>query len=282
MKTAIHLNLDAAWEAAVLPMPTLELRNWGPRLRFSTTRKIADAFYRQIESKLTEFILYGSGDFHHLSALFVRRLNQPFTLVSFDNHPDWDVRSPRWCCGCWVNCALDLPQVQRVSVWGCGNFECWPPHHVFGNLRAERRGKIEVHPWVDGRPAKDRKRRGAITRDDWREKFAQFASTLALSDVYVTIDLDCLALNLAWTNWENGKSLLEDVRWALTILRKRGRIVAGDMCGAYSKPAYERRSQKTLSEADHPKLTHPSLAKMRAVNNAAFSALWPSLVQCDG
>jgi arginase family enzyme len=279
MKTAIHLDLDSAWKSAVLPMPTCDLRDWGARLRFSAPRKVIEAFYRQIESELTDFVLYGSGDFHHLSGLLVRRLTKPFTLILFDNHPDWDVRSPRWCCGCWVNCALDLPQVRRVSVWGCGNFERWPPHHIFGNRRAERRGQLEVHPWADGRSAKDRKRRGAITRDDWREKFTRFASTLAQSDLYVTIDMDCLAPNLAWTNWENGKFTLEDVQWALTILRQYGRVVAGDLCGAYSKPAYERRYQQSLSESDHPKLTHPPLVEMCAVNAAALSALWPSLVR---
>jgi len=279
MKAAIHLDLDSAWESAGLPIPSCDLRDWGPRLRFSAPRTLVEAFYHRIESELADFVLYGSGDFHHLSGLLVRRVTEPFTLISFDNHPDWDVRPPRWCCGSWVNCALNLPQVQRVSVWGCGNFECWPPASIFGNRRAERRGRLEVHPWVDDRPAKDRARRGAITREDWREKFARFASTLAQSKLYVTIDMDCLTPNLAWTNWENGKFTLEDLQWALTTLRRHGRVVAGDMCGAYSKPAYARRNQRSLSEMDHPKLTYPPLAEMRAVNAAAFVALWPSLAR---
>lgn len=278
MNPAIHLDLDSAWDLAALPMPSCELRDWGPRLRFSAPESDIEAFYHRIELELADFILYGSGDFHHLTGLFARRITEPFTLVSFDNHPDWDVRPPHWCCGTWVNRALSLPQVRRVSVWGCGNFECWWPYQLFGNRRAERHGRLDVHPWSDGRPVKDRKRRGAMTRDDWREKFERFAATVEQSNLYVTIDMDCLAHGLAWTNWENGKFTLEDLQWALTTLRQHARIVAGDMCGAYSEPAYARRHQRFISEMDHPKLPHPPMPEMRAVNAAAFAALWPSLI----
>ncbi len=77
---------------------------------------------------------------------------------------------------------------------------------------------LMVHPWADDRPARARKRRGAILRENWREKFENFARDLNDSNIYVTIDLDCLAPNLAWTNWENGKFDFEDVRWGLATL----------------------------------------------------------------
>jgi hypothetical protein len=116
-----------------------------------------------------------------------------------------------------------------------------------------------------------------VTRDDWREMFAQFAATLEQTSLYVTIDMDCLASGLAWTNWENGKFTVEDLSWALAALRRHARIVAGDMCGAWSEPAYARHKQRSLSEMDHPELLYPSLHEMRTVNAAAFAALWPSL-----
>ena len=158
-------------------------------------------FYKEHEANLAaRFLLYGSGDFHYLTALRVRLIAEPIVLVSFDNHPDWDVRPPRWCCGAWVNRALEFSHVQHVAVWGCGNFECWWPHQIFGNRRAERAGTLEVHPWADDRPAKDRQRRGAILRDDWREHFEPFVSNLRGGNVYVTIDLDCLRTEEAVTN----------------------------------------------------------------------------------
>ena len=35
-----------------------------------------EKFYRQVEQQLAPFVLYGSGDFHHLSALWLRRLSK--------------------------------------------------------------------------------------------------------------------------------------------------------------------------------------------------------------
>ena len=152
MARAIHLNLDNAWPAARAPGGDAGCHIMGTALRFSAPPRLIEEFYREHQARITPFILYGSGDFHHLSALWVRRIADPFVLVSFDNHPDWDVRPPRWGCGGWVNRALELSNVTKVSVWGCGNFECWWPRQIFGNRRAERAGRLEVHPWADERP----------------------------------------------------------------------------------------------------------------------------------
>ena len=192
MTYTVQVNLDDPWFDRPAGVPVLDAKQWGPRLRFSAPPRLIETFYREYESQLPPFVLYGSGDFHHLSALWVRRVVQPVIVISFDNHPDWDIRPPKWACGGWVNRALELPNVRRVSVWGCGNFECWWPRQIFGNRRAEREGKLEVHPWADERPEKDRQRRGAMLRENWREHFERFASDLRGTDVYVTIDLDCL------------------------------------------------------------------------------------------
>lgn len=277
--SAIHLDLDSAWGEIPQGLPRVDATMWGPRLRFSTSARAVEQFYREIDAQLPRFILYGSGDFHHLTGLWLRHAREPVTLVSFDNHPDWDVRPPRWCCGSWINRALELPHVRHIAIWGCGNFECWWPHQLFGNRKAERAGTLAVHPWADDRPMKARKRRGAILRENWREQFENFARGLAGSNIYVTIDLDCLAPNLMWTNWENGKFDFDDVRWGLEKLRQHAHIIAGDMCGAYSAPSYARRKQRFASEMDHPKFDLPAPDTVRMINGFAFEALWPALAQ---
>ena len=271
-----YLNLDDGWFSLPAGLATREAREWGPQLRFSAPPRVVEEFYREHQS-IARFILFGSGDFHYLTALWVRRFAQPIVLVSFDNHPDWDVRPPKWGCGGWVNRALELPNVKRVSVWGCGNFECWWPHQIFGNRRAERSGKLEVHPWADDRPVKDRQRRGAILRADWQEKFEAFAKGLRGADVYVTIDLDCLRLEEAVTNWESGRFTVVDLVWALAKLRESCRIMAGDICGAYSPPLYARWRQRFAGIFDHPKLKLPSADEIRRINSAAIAKLWPVL-----
>ena len=277
---ALHLNLDTAWPVGALPLETLDGTSWGPSLRFSAPSRLIEEFYQEMGRKLPRFIVYGSGDFHHLTALWVRQVTEPFVLVSFDNHPDWDVRPPRWCCGGWVNRALELPRLKKVSVWGCGNFECWWPGRLFGNRRAEREGKLEVYRWADERPPAAQTRPGAILSAQWRENFAEFARALDGSNLYVTIDLDCLRAEDAVTNWENGRFATEDVAWALTQLRaSSAQIVGGDICGAFSPPVYARRKQRFAAEMDHPKLPARDLEAATKVNLRAFEALWPILAQ---
>ncbi len=278
----MHLNLDDAWSDLPGDLPTVDAREWGPRLRFSAPGRLIEEFYREVGSRLAPFLVYGSGDFHHLTALWLRRLREPFVLVSFDNHPDWDLRPPRWACGGWINRALELPSVQKVSVWGCGNFECWWPRQLFGNRRAERSGELEVHPWADGRPAAQQNRQGAIVSANWRAKFTQFAQAIGGSDVYVTIDLDCLRAEDAVTNWESGRFTIDDVAWGLAQLRAaKARIVAGDICGAFSPPRYARATQRFAAEFDHPTLPSVDVAAARSINRRAFDALWPALVGRD-
>jgi arginase family enzyme len=235
-------------------------------------------FYREHETDLASpFLLYGSGDFHYLTALRQRRIAGPVVLVSFDNHPDWDVRPPKWGCGGWVNRALELSNVKRVTVWGCGNFECWWPHQIFGNRRAERAGVLEVHPWADNRAVKDRERRGAILRENWREHFERFLETVTGENLYITIDLDCLDAGDAVTNWEAGRYTAGDVEWALGRLRESSQIIGGDVCGAYSIPKYARFKQQFAAEFDHPKIQLPAAERIREINLAALEKLWPLL-----
>jgi hypothetical protein len=275
---ALHLNLDDAWPNESTGIPVADARNWGPQLRFSAPPRLVKQFCREQASDLTTpFLLYGSGDFHYLTALRLCFVAEPLVLVAFDNHPDWDVRPPKWACGGWVNRALELPNVGLASVWGCGNFECWWPHQIFGNRRAERSGILEVHPWADDRPLKDRQRKGAILRETWRQRFEEFAKRLAGENVYVTIDFDCLCAEEAVTNWESGRFAVVDLEWALAKLRDSARIIAGDICGAYSPPHYARWKQSFAAEFDRPKLEPPNLEKSRAINLAALEKLWPSL-----
>jgi arginase family enzyme len=247
-------------------------------LRFSAPTRLIEQFYREQGRDLaTPFLLYGSGDFHHVTALRLRSVAEPIVLVAFDNHPDWAVGPIKWACGGWVNRVLELPNVRCASVWGCGNFECWWPHQIFGNRRAERAEILEVHPWADDRPPKDRQRKGAILRENWRQRYEEFAKRLADKNVYVTIDLDCLRIEQAATNWESGRFTVTDLEWALGKLRESSRIIGGDVCGAYSPAQYARWKQRFAAEFDRPKLAPPDLEKARATNLAVLEKLWPFL-----
>ena len=279
MKSTAHFDLDSAWSRNVLGIPTHDLGAWGPKLRYCSTCKLMNEFYLQTRSIQADFILFGSGDFHHLTSLFIRRIETPFIVVSFDNHPDWDIRHPKRACGSWINCALALPHVSSISVWGCGNFECWPPHERYGNQRAVQNGQLSVHPWAHNRSIADRCRNGAIQPHTWREEFKRFCESIQNSNVYVTIDLDCLTSGMMWTNWENGFFTPTDIIWALNKLRECTNIIAGDVCGAYSTPLYANRRQRLLSESDHPTLELPASQLISEINYKALASIWPILAQ---
>lgn len=285
MLGGMHLDLDGAWPTGALASAPVNLREWGPKLRFCALPGEIAEFQAVCAGLPGEeaFLLYGSGDFHHLSALWVARAARcPLTLVSFDNHPDWDLRPPRWCCGNWMNRALDLPRVEKIAVWGCGNFECWGVHRLWGNHGDVRRGRLEVHPWADGRSPADQARAHVILAENWRERFEVFAAGLAGKEIYVTVDLDCLRAGEAVTNWENGRFAVVDVCWAIETLRSHGAVVAGDICGAYSAQGYARWKQCFAANLDHPKFPAPDPVEAARINARALAAIWPVLTGAGG
>ena len=63
--------------------------------------------------------LLGSGDRHHISLFWLERINRPFTLILFDNHPDDQepaLGAGMLSCGNWVARARELP-LCRAVLW---------------------------------------------------------------------------------------------------------------------------------------------------------------------
>ncbi len=279
---SIYFDLDNALPRDFFSaVPHVNVQEWGPHLRFCAPQKAVEKFYEKIKNQIAPFTLFGSGDFHHLTALWLRRVERPLTLISFDNHPDWDVRPPFWSCGGWVNRALELPCVQRASIWGCGNFELNWPHHLFADRQALRKGKLEVHPWRDRFQSSLKEKWNWMTPQNWREQFSQFTTTLKGGCVYVTVDLDCLSATEAETNWENGLFRAEDITWAIAELRRRTRIMGGDLCGAYSIPSYARWGQKLVAHFDRPHLESRNPQDSASWNRKALQTIWTALTGCN-
>ena len=279
MIQGVYLDLDGAWDSDIQNLRRLDLREWGPRLRYFARYPELRAFYHCVEGQLAPFVLHGSGDFHYLTAVLIQRASRPVTLVSFDNHPDWDVCPPFWSCGGWINRALENGGVERASVWGCGNFELAFPSRLFANLSALRTNRLEVHAWSERQTLHTQRRFLCMTRGDWQERFARFVGQLAGKDVYVTVDLDCLRAQEAVTNWENGLFTAADLSWALNLLHQHARVVGGDVCGAYSLPVYARWAQRIAGYWDHPRRVAASESQARAINRASLDIIWPALTE---
>jgi hypothetical protein len=278
-KLAQIIQLDGAWPPNSLELTrSLDCRAWGPKLRYCAPTRVIETFYREFEEKLTPFTLFGSGDFHHLTALWLRQFKQPFVLISFDNHPDWDTRPPHWCCGTWMNRALESPLLKRVAVWGCANFELNPPHRWFANHGALRAGRLEVWPWIERFGPSARRRWSGITSENWQDRFAKFAAGLSGSLIYVTIDMDCLKPETASTDWEQGLFTPADIAWALGKLRESTTIIGGDLCGAYSPAQYARWTQRQTAHIDHPKQSPRDAENAQRLNLEAARQMWAALI----
>jgi len=274
----LHLDLDGALPREdAFRAGYFDARQWGPKLRFSASKSLVETFYREVRDHLGAFTLYGSGDFHYLTALWLRRFQEPFVLVCFDNHPDWDIRPPHWSCGGWMNRALELENLQTAAVWGCGNFELRWPHLIFGNKADVRKGRLQIFPWVERHQPRGKNPWATISRSSWREQFEAFVEKYRGRKIYITIDMDCLNPMEAVTNWENGLFTVEDLVWALSMMRSKNKIIGGDLCGAYSPPCYARWKQRFASEFDHPKIPVVDEREAQEVNRRVCEEIFPVL-----
>jgi hypothetical protein len=249
----------------------VDARDLEQRLRILASRRA----FRDLGERLgegtvrgePEVLFFGSGDFHHLTALFVALHAEPLTIVHFDNHPDW-VRYPTINCGSWVNMALRSPHVAKVVTIGVCSDDLQNPEWKFANLPAMREGRLAVYPWR-GAPTKlwgaPVSTPGATTGDgvltwrnladeSWSDFLDELAESLPASALWITIDKDVLRPAEAVTNWDQGEMTLDHVIAALHRLAASFKIVGIDVCGDYSKPRLKDPLRAFLSWSDHPDL----------------------------
>ncbi len=276
----VWFQTDDAWDFLSSEqrrgLTPIDVRELARTLRFITSARRIERFAARYAAQFRLFTLFGSGDFHHLSGVWTRQFTEPFVILSFDNHPDWDVRPPRWSCGAWINRALENPHVQGVSIWGCGNFECTFPANLTGNRTAAREGRLLVHPWVQ--PGKKFPAwLCPLTMETWRSQFLGWLESIQTRKIYVTIDMDCLRSDQALTNWESGRFTVDDLVWALGRVREKAEILGGDLCGAWSQPEYASTFQKLAGWFDHPTAKSFPPSELADKNGAVFEQLWPAL-----
>src|SRR5262245_17316423 len=85
------------------PAPITDLRTWGPRIRMACGLRAFRAFADEVASQLGDgdwprLVLFGSGDFHHVTLALLERLTRPFHLLVLDKHPAWVRGVPLLSC----------------------------------------------------------------------------------------------------------------------------------------------------------------------------------------
>jgi arginase family enzyme len=282
---------DAAPWASVR---TFAFGDLGPRLRlWSRSATIAEARQRlaasgtEAESAIT---LLGSGDFHHVAALLHERVRRPFTLVHFDNHPDWVRFAPRWHCGSWMNRTLALPLLARAVTLGPCSDDLVNPGLKGGNLGALASGRLALFPWQHA-PSRiwHRIADGPGHRYEhgflhWRnlcerrldEAISEAIDAMPTEAVWITIDKDVLPEDEVVTNWDQGRMPLEALLQFLRALGARRRVIGADICGEYAPPAHANPFKRWEARMDQPRRDEVTAARLAAnerVNGALLSAI---------
>ena len=215
---------------------------------------------------------------------------EPFTVVHFDNHPDW-VRVPATHnCGGWLNRALELPQVERIVTLGLCSEDLVRPQFKTGNLAALASRRLEIHAWrappsrVWGRigdgPGHWQRGRylvwNCLADQEWTTFLEVLVAGLPTEAVWVTIDKDVLRPADAATNWDQGEMPLEALLVALERLAVSRRIVGVDVCGEYSAPRFLDPLKRIAARLDHPRTVSPrpeTIARNDVTNRALIATL---------
>jgi hypothetical protein len=251
----------------------LDCRDMGARLRLWTSRSAVRQFAARMdrapspEGSGPVVTLLGSGDYHHLVTALLAKVNEPFTLLHFDNHPDWVRLAPRYHCGSWVNRALELPAIARIVTIGpCSDDLDWPEFKG-GNLAALESGRLELYPWRHAPSSVLRKRRSThcfhqegrhlVWRnagdESWPTFLDELRSRIPTEAVWFTVDKDVLRPADAATNWDQGQMPLAALLEGLRRLGQGKRVLGADLCGDYSKPVFGWNVIKRIEAwQDHP------------------------------
>lgn len=292
------LDLDGSltWQAPVKhrlaagQADIVDLRDLGRALRLWAW----DSDFARFSARLPDFggagpqvVMIGSGDYHHLTAALLERVEVPVTVVHFDNHPDWAWTFPRRHCGSWVNEALALPLVARVVTLGCCSEDLNRPDRSGANLRALRGGQLAMLPWrVAATPLG--RRAGPVPGHEvqgdelhWRlldgaspeEILDRLRQEITTEAIWISLDKDVLGEGEAATNWDQGAMPLATVEALLTGLAGRYRVHGIDISGDYSPAAHRNAMKWTEALLDQPRRPPPAVAVNEATNERLLSLL---------
>lgn len=283
--TAADHRDDAQW---------VNCRDLGPRLRLWTTRRAIAEFAARLGTageppgRGPVLTLLGSGDYHHLTAVLLARVHEPFTLIHFDNHPDWVRLAPRHHCGSWVNRALELANIASIITIGPCSGDLARPELKGGNLAALDSGRLEIYPWRRASTTALRRLRSSPcvrqqglhlswrnVGDDWSGFLDELHARLPTEAIWFTIDKDVLRTIDAATNWDQGDMPLEALLQGIRRLAYGKRVIGADLCGDYSPPDFDGNILKRFeSWQDHgPAPDAAPLARNVIVNRAIIDAL---------
>lgn len=251
---------------------TLPLASWQEDIRFGCSRSVWERFGDFLETRMPEHygtVFLGSGDYHHLTYLLLKRMRQagPFDVVVCDNHPDNMRFIFGMHCGSWVRHAARLPWIRTIHVLGISSADVSWRHAWENHLLPLYRGRVRY--WTIGVNTGWTRAfglggsvRGFASGDELIDAFTAMQAKQDIP-VYLSIDKDVLAPHVARTNWDQGRLDLEQVGQVIRSLS--GRLVGSDITGEISIHHYRTAWKRWLSALDEqPAVAEDALARWQA------------------
>ncbi len=217
------------------------LRKFQYAARLWTNPKKFSAICESAINNLSDgFTFLGSGDFHHFSLGLIARYRMPLTVVLFDNHPDW-IRPPhQYHCGTWVYSLARLPYVARIIIVGLESGDINGNEFIKGDVESYLSKKIILLPYQAVEISLENKTVILHSKliQNLEAGIAEVINYISTQQVYISIDKDCLRLEDAYTNWEQGTLPISTVTSTIRAIKDKFDIVGADTVGDYSKPTF--------------------------------------------
>ena len=155
-----------------------------------------------------------SGNYHYLSKFWLEKIQEPFSLLVFDNHTDMQEAAffGLLSCGSWAGEVLDTHELlSHICVAGPGLKD-------FREYKGQAWAKLT-----------------RICREelsDGREEILrEFLETDPDLPLYISIDKDVLRKEEARTNWDQGELALDQLLKLLELIFEKRKVIGADICG---------------------------------------------------
>ncbi len=187
---------------------------------------------------------FDNGNYHYMSKLWTDRVQEPFTLIVFDHHPD--MQPPRFggilSCGGWVLEVLENNKfIQNVVIIGVAD-------HLADEIREEltQTGNVQILNKVTF--IKESELGKEFPLSSFLSRLSSFVSRLS-PNIYLSIDKDALAPAFAATNWDQGSLTLDALKKFITEIAANHKILGIDICGERAHD-FEGDANHTVQKAD--------------------------------
>ena len=207
-----------------------------------------------------EIHFFDNGNYHYMSKLWTDRVQEPFTLIVFDHHPD--MQPPRFggilSCGGWVKEVLiNNKFIQRAIIIGVKD-------ELVETVREEllQSGEANILDKVsftkeseiltkistsEGITSNDSTL--AVQNDNFLSSFVSRLSSNISSNIYISIDKDALAPAYAATNWDQGSLSTGALKAIIADLAINHKILNVDICGERAHD-FEGDELHSIQDAD--------------------------------